>query len=679
VASYLAPGVFVEELPSGSRPITPVGSSTAAFVGVARKGPVNRAMLITNFSDFEATFGEPYRIIKGTQEHYLHYAVRHFFAQGGSRCYVVRIVHYTNIEVAASVQATAAARSFDGTAPNGAAVAPALTVSASSPGLWASQEIEARISSSSKFAIRLIADNQLNATATELALQPDDQVQVGSLLWITDEVIGRVVATDANSRAVTFSLASPLSRGGALYADAGGMSSGVTVYSPGLGYVGRTAQASAIPITSGVPNPANGIVLNTLLKADGSLLRPGDVLVFAIVERRLVVDRVSRQANATVVGFASLALPALAAASCRVYARDFRLTVRSRGAVVEVHENLSLVNSNRSDHVAVRLGSTTAASRYITVTDGSGNNDLTFVDDSDYLALQGGDDGLSGIAESDYIGSQALKTGLESLTAVTDAQILVIPNAAEAVARAAIAYCERRRDMFLILEQPSTSKDIKAYRPRLSSKYAALYHPWISVSDAFTGRPVTVPPGGAVAGIYALTDGRRGVHKAPAGLDTGKVTVADGLELTISKGEYDGLYPLGINAILAMPDGIHVWGSRTISADPDWLQVSIRRLFIQLEKSIENGTQWVTFEPNEPTLWKSIERNVGAFLRGLWLDGRLVGETEKDAFFVRCNAETNPPEVVDAGQVVTLIGAAPSRPAEFVIFRIKQKVGQIAA
>src|SRR5262249_6807127 len=155
-----------------------------------------------------------------------------------------------------------------------------------------------------------------------------------------------------------------------------------------------------------------------------------------------------------------------------------------------------------------------------------------------------------------------------ALTPIRDAAILAIPNASEAVTKAAIAYCENRRDLFLILERPSSSSDaIQAYRTKLSSKYAALYHPWIRVTDLVAGTPVLVPPAGAVAGIYALTDGRRGVHKAPAGLDTSKVVVADDIETIVTKGEYDVLYPLAINAILKSRDGIHVWGSRTLSAD----------------------------------------------------------------------------------------------------------------
>ena len=674
--SYRAPGIYVEEVSSGSRPIAPVGTSTAAFIGVTRKGPVNTATLITSGAEFEKKFGGPYRILKGSQEHYLYYAVRHFFDQGGSRCYVVRIAHYNNAEIAGSLQATPGSRAFAGTLPDGSAVSPALTVSAISPGVWG-QELEARVATSSKFSVRLAGDIAAG-NATQISLVVSDQVQRGSLLWIVEEVSGRVEAVNPTTRAITFSAANPLTAGGANFT--GQMALNIPVYGPGFNYVGLTNQAAAVPVTAGVPNPASGITVNSVIKLDGTSLRPGDTLNFAITQARVVVDRVSVQSGTpvvTIAQFAAQALPAFQASRSRVYARDFTIAVRRQNEVLEVHENLSLVNINRTDHVDVRLGPGSGASQYITARDESGLNDLTVLDNSAFLALQGGSDGLANLADGDFIGSETLKTGLNALTPIRDAAILVIPNASEAVTKAAIAYCENRRDLFLILERPSGSTDsVQAYRAKLSSKYAALYHPWIKVTDAVTRTPVLVPPTGALAGIYGLTDARRGVHKAPAGLDVGKVVVADDVEVAVTKGEYDVLYPLAINAILKSRDGIHVWGSRTLSADPEWLQINIRRLFIFLEKSIEIGTQWVAFEPNDPTLWKSIERNVAAFLRIQWLEGKLVGQTEKEAFFVHCNAETNPPEVVNAGQVVTLIGVAPSRPAEFVIFRIKQMVGQ---
>jgi uncharacterized protein len=679
VPNYRAPGVYIEEISSGSKPITPVGTSTAAFIGVARQGPVNKATLVTSFTEFEKKFGGPYRILKVTQEHYLYYAVRHFFEQGGSRCYVVRIVRYNNVEVASSIQATPASRGFDGKLPNGNAISPALTVAAISPGLWG-QELEARVINSSKFSLRLQPEADIaGGNTSQVSLVLNDQVQVGSLLWIVEEVVGQIQSIDTNTGAVTFGSGS-LIAGTTKFS--GQIAPSRPVFGPGFSYFGVTNQTAPITVTDGVPSPANGISISPVTKVDGTNLRPGDTLAFAITETRFVVTRVSVQSGTsptTIVHLETQSLPKFSANGSRVYARDFTLLVRRQTEILEVHENLSLVNTNRTDHVNIRLGADSGASQYITVSDNTDTNDLAVMNNSTFLALQGGNDGLTGLQDADFIGNEILKTGLSALTPVRDAALLVVPNASEAVTKAAITYCEKRGDLFLIVEKPSSpTGTIQAYRAKLSSKYAALYHPWIQVTDEITGRPVLVPPSGAIAGIYALTDIRRGVHKAPAGLDTGKVVVANGVEVVLSKGEYDILYPLNINAILKLPDGIHVWGSRTLSADPEWQQINIRRLFNFLEKSIENGTQWVVFEPNGPPLWKSIERSIREFLRIQWREGKLVGTTEKEAFFVHCNAETNPPEVVDAGQVVTVIGVAPSRPAEFVIFRIRQKVGQSA-
>jgi uncharacterized protein len=674
VPTYRAPGIFIEEISPSSRPITPVGTSTAAFIGVARKGPVNQATLVTSLADFDKRFGGPYRVITGVAQHYLAYAVRHFFEQGGSRCYVIRIAHYTDPNVAATLQATPASRPLDGTAPNGTAVSPALTVQAISPGEWG-RDLEVQAFATVRFSVRLAA-NIAAVNATQIGLVLNDEVQPGTLLWIVDEVVGRIDTINVATGAVTFA-ANALTAGGAVFN--GAIASGLTVFGPGLSYLGATTQAGAINVNNGA---ATGITVSPATKVDGTALRPGDSLTFAVQQARVVVNRVSVQTGTpsiTLVHFDSQAMPGFAQTSSRAYGRDFTLRVRQQNVVLETHENLSLVNANRVDHVDTRLSAGNGASQFIAARDETGTSDLTFLNNTAFQALQGGDDGLANLGDADFLGSDLLKTGLNALTPVRDAAILAIPNASSVVTQAAIAYCNVRGDLFLIIERPfGTEASIQGYRDTLSSNYVAIYHPWIQIGDPFTGQPLLVPPCGAVAGIYALTDARRGVHKAPAGLDTGKVSVATGIETRITKAEYDGLYPDQINAILALREGFHVWGSRTISADPQWLQVSIRRLFNFLEKSIENGTQWVTFEPNDPTLWKSIERNVSAFLRIQWLEGKLVGDTEKQAFFVHCNAETNPPEVVDAGQVVTVIGVAPSRPAEFVIFRIRQKVAQPA-
>jgi phage tail sheath protein FI len=201
--------------------------------------------------------------------------------------------------------------------------------------------------------------------------------------------------------------------------------------------------------------------------------------------------------------------------------------------------------------------------------------------------------------------------------------------------------------------------------------YAAFYFPWLQVFDPATGRNIFVPPSGHVAGIYARVDYNRGVHKAPA---NEVVLGATGLKWPVSKVQWDGLNWNGINCILSLHDNITVWGARTIGGDAnlDFKYVNVRRLVLYLLKSIDEGIQWVVFEPNNPALWQKITRNVTAFLTNVWRDGALFGNTPQEAFYVKCDAETNPPELRDLGQVVTEIGVAVIRPAEFVVFRISQ-------
>jgi hypothetical protein len=210
----------------------------------------------------------------------------------------------------------------------------------------------------------------------------------------------------------------------------------------------------------------------------------------------------------------------------------------------------------------------------------------------------------------------------------------------------------------------------------INSKYGALYTPWISVFDPRTGGNKEIPPSGAVAGIYARTDASRGVHKTPAGIVDGKFRTALDIEKDFTDADQAKLNPKGINVIRKMNGvGIVAWGARTVSSDPEWRYLNVRRLFLFLEKSIENATRWTVFEPNDRTLWKSITRNVSAFLRIQWRNGALVGSKEEEAFYVKCDEETNPQESIDLGRVITEIGVAPSKPAEFVIFRIAQWQG----
>jgi uncharacterized protein len=248
----------------------------------------------------------------------------------------------------------------------------------------------------------------------------------------------------------------------------------------------------------------------------------------------------------------------------------------------------------------------------------------------------------------------------------------------QAVQLGMIAHCELMGDRVAILDPPPglNAQQVKEWRvdkARYDSKYAALYWPWVKVFDPVSGKGSLVPPSGHVAGIWGRNDDTRGVHKAPA---NEVVRGAIELETQITRREQELLNPNGINCIRAFPGrGIRVWGARTLSSDPAWRYLNVRRLFNYLEESILNGTQWVVFEPNDDALWAKIRRTISAFLVMEWRRGALFGLTPDEAFFVKCDRETNPAEGIDSGEVVCLIGIAPVKPAEFVIFRLSQMSG----
>jgi uncharacterized protein len=267
-------------------------------------------------------------------------------------------------------------------------------------------------------------------------------------------------------------------------------------------------------------------------------------------------------------------------------------------------------------------------------------------------------------------GGPGARTGLKCFDEVDDIAIVAAPGqTSPAVQDAVLSHCETRKDRFAILDSPETiSGGIdKLPKPR-DSKYGAFYFPWIQVYDPEKGN-IFVPPSGHIAGVYSRTDAERGVHKAPA---NEIVRGALGLKYQVSKGEQDLMNPKGINAIRFMNGGIRIWGARTLSTDPSWRYINVRRLFIMVESSIERATQWVVFEPNDHRLWKRVQRTISSFLTLLWRNGALMGTSPEQAFYVKCDEETNPNEVVDAGQLVVEIGLAPVKPAEFVIFRIGQ-------
>ena len=291
--------------------------------------------------------------------------------------------------------------------------------------------------------------------------------------------------------------------------------------------------------------------------------------------------------------------------------------------------------------------------------------------------LAGGSDGAA-LALTD------VRAALAQLEAVDEIAILCCPDEYTAgfagIADDMINQCENLKDRFAIL-QANVGSAPATLAPFRDTKYAALYYPWIEVREPRKGTPLLIPPGGHVAGIFARTDVDRGVHKAPAnevvrGLYTDPENPKRGLEFQITKGQQDILNPKGVNVIRNFPGrGNVLWGARTMSRDPDWKYVNVRRLFIFAEESIEEATYWVVFEPNDEPLWARVRRSVSDFLTRLWMDGMLQGRTKEEAYFVRCDRTTMTQADIDNGRLIMLIGIAPVKPAEFVIFRIGQWTG----
>jgi phage tail sheath protein FI len=290
------------------------------------------------------------------------------------------------------------------------------------------------------------------------------------------------------------------------------------------------------------------------------------------------------------------------------------------------------------------------------------------------------------VEAGDFEGDVARRKGMGGLAAVDEITMVCMPDIMTLAADGddvqvrdlqgkMIAHCEMAGDRMAIIDAPPDMlpQEILEWRMNTAgydSKFAALYYPWLEVMNPLTNQPIMVPPSGHVAGVWCRTDSTRGVHKAPAN----EVTLGvNGLAFQVTHPEQGGLNKVGINCIRSFPGrGIRVWGARTLSSDPEWRYINVRRLFNYIAESIMEGTQWSVFEPNDERLWMQLRISASNFLLRTWRDGALFGATPEQAFFVKCDAETNPPDVIEAGQVICEIGIAPVKPAEFVVFRLSQ-------
>ncbi len=377
----------------------------------------------------------------------------------------------------------------------------------------------------------------------------------------------------------------------------------------------------------------------------------------------------------------------------RNYYEGYKLRVIEAEAIVEYRldgnvlaseafTNLRLKDDNTPSYLVNQIN---LASKLVTVRTlaNYSESDLTAFPTAtggDWQKFSGGDDDLANLSVDDFVGKDGgggKRTGIAALEDIDEISICMAPNMwSTTVQSALITHCEELKYRFAIIDPRNglDIEEIRAAREPIDTKYAALYYPWLHVRNPLEKRVIAVAPSAHVAGIYARVDVERGVHKAPANEVVRAIDLKNGLETNVTKREQDMLNPKGIDVIRYFPDrGYRVWGARTLSSDGSWKYVNVRRLFIMIEASIDRGTQWAVFEPNDRPLWARVRQTIVNFLTTQWRNGALQGKTADEAFFVRCDESTMTQDDIDNGRLICVIGIAPVKPAEFVIFRIQQK------
>lgn len=558
MAEYLSPGVYVEEYDNSPRGVEGVGTSTAGFVGLAEKGPVVGApTLITNFAEYMRIFGGYLSEFSYGEYRYLPGAVEQFFQNGGTRCYVARVL---------PTDAKAAAAEGE-----------VLTVTAANEGSWGNR-VMLNFSTVTKKKMQLMekmAEKMYLAKSTV-------GFEEGSLVIVGDEY-NRIESILDNQ--VTFE------------------------------------------------NEFTGEVTDTALVPE--------TLVF-LVEFDLQV-----QYNGEKEEFSELSLNPV-----------------SRNYVQEVLKKSNLI------HIEIKP-----------VTDLKDPVEAMLGEGVSSIILSGGSDGtMEQVTGASFIGEDCgpgKRTGIQAFQENNVVSIMAVPGITiPEVIVSLISHCENMKSRFAIIDMPeeiSDTKELIQYRDMVDSTYAAMYHPWIQCFDRAAQKSGYFPPSGAVAGVYSRTDIERGVHKAPA---NETVSCTD-LEIHFTKGEQDILNPAGVNLIRALPgQGIRIWGARTASSNAAFKYVNIRRLFIYVEESIKANTGWVVFEPNDAGLWNRVNLSISSFLNTVWRNGMLAGETPGESYFVEIGPSTMTQDDIRNGRLICNVGIAPSRPAEFVIFRVTQHTSE---
>lgn len=655
--SYLHPGVYIEEIPSGVKPIEGVSTSIAAFVGAANKGPAGEAVLIHSFDDYERTFGP----IASTDDA-MGLAVSAYYLNGGKDAYIARLVD-------SDPPASAASATVNDEATGNAAV---LKFTAASVGQWGNQ-VYLRLTKAASDALSF--DLEIGHLNSKGEFTADEEYSGLDMNTKSDSyVLSRV---NGISRLVGVSLEAETDPAQPGYAYQSGKLTGGAM-DPGDALFNDTMvdnMAMSVNIDGLGVKRINLGAKNDLGLGGTDNSGDGDLVAAAI---QAAVRAMSVQQDDTYAKF-----------SCGYDGANFKFVLTS--GVSSSFSSVVVYDGDTSDQDLAQFLKLDAAAGP-TAAHGSEK-----VIPMEVLGVTGQgeplEDGMEGPPTSaeyrDFFGTVLKK--------IRDVSIIVLPGQSmpaqggNPVIDEAIAHAEETRSRMVIVDPPPAFEMDQGAKVEgvglTTSTYAVLYYPRVKTANPFYNPDidpnvpptVTIAPSALAAGIWAKIDGRRGVWKAPAGLETALLGVS-GLEFDVGDGDQDQLNPLGVNCLRKMPGfGPVIWGTRTLAtkADPEWRYVPIRRTAIMIEQSIYNGIQWAVFEPNNHLLWSSLRVNVGSFMDGLFRAGAFQGQKASDAYFVRCGlGDTMTQGDIDRGQVIVIVGFAPLKPAEFVIVRIQQKVAQ---
>jgi hypothetical protein len=621
---YLAPGVYVEEVSFRSKSIEGVPTSTTGFAGVTRYGPVQysdganevphstKPRLITSFTEFERVYGglEPLELATGERVNYMAHAARAFFANGGQRLYVSRVFTAEGGKTAVDYRSSLSVGVSSGAAK----------WKARWPGQDGDVLVDVSVTRSKNLAFKypVVAGDILHKDLWGVQVK---SVRAGAVVELTNPLPVLPAKPPAGNDALV------------------------------------EANLYVVQVD------ANG--KQSFVKSDGTVVALPDAIgdmQVSLVEMTVTVYGPSGRVDS---------YTQLAASDKQ--SRDIAQVLEAddpedENALVWLEWKPAAAD----DFAPARLmAGLQAADKRL-----SGGGDGTLPGGSDLEGLE---------ADPDDVDLKA--TGLEALGELDDIAIVALPDSGaladddsirDAAARL-VAHAEKYRYRIAVVDGKGNSSlsEIRDYRGQFDTKYGALYHPWIEILDPLVPsapgvppRKLTLPPSGFVCGIYARSDIERGVHKAPANEIVRGLTK---FEININKSRQDVLNPEGVNCLRFFEGrGSRVWGARTMSSDPEWKYVNVRRLFIYVEHSIDKATQWAVFEPNNERLWANIRSMVEDFLLVLWRDGALIGAKPEEAYFVRCDRTTMTQNDLDNGRMICLVGIAPSRPAEYVIFRVGQ-------